>query len=398
MPSVQSQDNNISISVKNGTNAGGIRTANNQAEYWSEKSKQWAVGEGVIEDGKYSSKHYAESVSGAATEAVSDINTATTEANTQITNATSSAISQINEAKRQVIFGFGDTPVTYGVYTDMPMGTSNWLSADSDDTEFLAEEYPDFWSLLNETYEGDTNYDIKICTATEAEEMLDGLTGADLIMAKNKLAYYFIIDTVNATFKLPKCVDNNRCIGNPDIEVKAGESNHGGVYTTSMRGKYFECSPLVRLEKATKTVNGQTVTYHKATQWNDPTEVLTPEIIEQDWRSFYGVSLTASLAEELINKLYYTQVYIAKNIGGVGEIKLQICGCAAGAGLLEGTTTQATFGVPLYDGSRTDTDGCECNIPNGETESYLMYAIEGYTPIPDIADYNLSSKLWIKVM
>ena len=390
--------NSGNIYVTGGTNAGAVRTANNQAEYWSNKAKQWAIGDGAIEGNYHSSKHYAEEVSSTATTAVSDINAAKSEANTQITDATNSAISQINEAKRQAIFGFTEVPVTYGIYTDMPVNTNKWISADSDEDEFLAEDYQSFWTLLNETYNGETDYDIKVCTAAEAEEMLDGLSGTDLLLAKRNLAYYFIIDTVNATFKLPKCVDDNRCIGKPDITARAGESNHGGVWMTSMRGKYFECSALVRLEKATKTVNGQTVTYHKATQWNDSTEVLTPEVVEVDWRSFYGVTLTATLGQELMNGLYSAKVFLGKNVGGEGELNLQICGNAKGVGLLEGTTTQATFGIPLYDGSRTDTDGCEDNIPSGETESYLMFTIEGYAPVPDIADYNLNSKLWIKVM
>lgn len=390
--------NSGNIYVTGGTNAGAVRTANNQAEYWAEKSKQWAIGDGAIEGNYHSSKHYAEEVSSTATTAVSDINAAKSEANTQITEATNSAISQINEAKRQAIFGFEEIPVSYGIYTDMPISTDKWISTDSDDTEFLAEDHQEFWNLLNETYSGETDYDIKVCTAAEAEEMLDGLTGTDLIIAKNKLAYYFIIDTLNATFKLPKCVGEERCIGKSDIEVMAGQSNHGGVYTTSMRGKYFECSAIVRLEKATKTVSGETVTYHKATQYNDTTEYLTPSEQTIDGKTMYGITLTATLAQELINSYYHANIYIAKNVGGEGELNLKICGVAHGVGTINSTTTQTTFAIPMYDGERTDTDGCAANIPDGEDESYLMYTIEGYAEIPDIADYNLNSKLWIKVV
>lgn len=390
--------NSGNIYVTGGTNAGAVRTANNQAEYWSEKSKQWAVGEGVIEGSNHSSKHYAESVSSTAADAVSNINSTKDEATAQITSATNSAISQINEAKRQVLFGLTEIPVTYGIYTDMPMDMDKWLYANSDDTEFLAEDYPEFWSLLQETLDGETDYDIDVCTTSDAADMVSGLSGVDLIMANNKLAYYFIVDNTNNTFKIPKCVRDERCIGKSDIAAIAGQSNHGGVYTTSMRGKYFECSAIVRLEKATKTVSGETVTYHKATQYNNTTTYLTPTEQTINGKTMYGLTLTATLAQELMNSYYHANIYIGKNVGGEGELDLKICGVAHGVGTINSTTTQTTFAVPMYDGERTDTDGCAANIPDGETESYLMYTIEGYAEIPDIADYNLNSKLWIKVV
>jgi hypothetical protein len=60
MVDVSSQNNSVSINVSSGGNSASINATPDMAQYYSEKSREWAISNRIVDNTDYSSKYYAE--------------------------------------------------------------------------------------------------------------------------------------------------------------------------------------------------------------------------------------------------------------------------------------------------------------------------------------------------
>lgn len=60
MVDVSSQNNSVSINVSSGGNSANIKATPDMAQYYSEKSREWAISTRIVDNTDYSSKYYAE--------------------------------------------------------------------------------------------------------------------------------------------------------------------------------------------------------------------------------------------------------------------------------------------------------------------------------------------------
>ena len=60
MIDVSSQNNSVSINVSSGGNSASIKATPDMAQYYSEKSREWAISNRIVDNIDYSSKYYAE--------------------------------------------------------------------------------------------------------------------------------------------------------------------------------------------------------------------------------------------------------------------------------------------------------------------------------------------------
>ena len=398
MPRVQSQDNNISVSVTGSASAGSVRATNSQAEYWADKSKAWAISDELVDNTDYSSKFYANQSKEAYENLADDIGDLTEESLATIEDAKNNAI---NEIYTQI----SDIPLAYGAWSELPMG-ENWLKVDSDGKTVLKTDYPKLWVLLKNILDGSLSCsEIGVISATEYDEIVSGATEEDLPFILDKLAYYYVLDLANETIQIPKLVDPRRLIGCKRAVVAADANNAGGCYLIYNNGEYEEYSFIARLEKATRTVNGQSVAYHKVTQWDDPTTefTLTP-VSEHSWTKIYTGG-SADFTNKLRNAKGNTYINYAFKVDPEGEVDIGNIKAQSGYPNYEISnrdTEGFDFSIRVYDDRYTYTgdiigEKLEDCIPDGETEAFLISEVYGTVHVPNIADYNGEYRLYIKV-
>lgn len=296
----------------------------------------------------------------------------------------------------------GDVPVGYSLFSEHSLG-AGWIADGNSATTFSATAYPVLWDMLTKVYNGTVTFsDMKVCTEAEATAMTANLTGSELVTAKQNLAFYFVINTTDQTFKLPRCAPKNRCIGQNESAVIGFAGKYGGSGSVSDFGYYTETGNLVRIVKATKTVNGETVTYHRAYQWCDDTDEYTAQdVTEDNIITFHGVGIHCDTTQELASDNYYMYACIAKDTGVTesnGKKVLEIVGLAKGIFCMDGDATGFDLAVPLYDETIEATAEAEANIPEGETEAYIVYVIQGIVAPPEVSSYNLSTRLYTRAV
>ena len=112
MVDISSQNNKINITVSSSGNAANTNVTPDYAQYYSEKSKEWAISNKIVDNTDYSSKYYANEskkqadISTAKTAevvesgntAVSNIESARDNAITDITNQESLSVDNVNTA------------------------------------------------------------------------------------------------------------------------------------------------------------------------------------------------------------------------------------------------------------------------------------------------------------
>ena len=139
MPNAQSTNSTITIKVSSTNSSNPVQSSNSMAQYWSDKSREWAISENIVDGVDYSSKHYAQissvnadktsadlvsitsikaeateeiqvagtevlgSISEAQTEALETITSSATEATLNIDIAEENALATINSAKTEVL-------------------------------------------------------------------------------------------------------------------------------------------------------------------------------------------------------------------------------------------------------------------------------------------------------
>lgn len=131
MVDVSSQNNSVSINVSSGGNSASIKATPDMAQYYSEKSREWAISNRIVDNTDYSSKYYAEKSKESETKAenyersviekynsyvevsnqaetelqtlkddsISQINTVTSSGISDIANKASEAVTEINAKK-----------------------------------------------------------------------------------------------------------------------------------------------------------------------------------------------------------------------------------------------------------------------------------------------------------
>jgi len=406
MPNVQSQNNNISVNVSGGYNSGTVKVINDMSQYYANKAKEWAISEDAVEGSNHSSKYYAEQAQTAYDNLEANIDTLTEESIEEITTVKDNAIEEINETKVNVIIGASDIPLAFGAWSETPMG-DNWLKVDSDGKTVSKADYPKLWTLLTNILDGNmSSSDINVCTPEQYEEWQEAETEETAADIEYSLAHYYVVDVIAETIKLPKLVSKNRIIGCNEVPVIGEANTKGGCYIIYNTGRYEEYQFVLRLEKATKTVSGSTKNYHKVTQWNDSTTVLTPTSETTGGLTKLSVSITSTLTNALKdNKHSHIFVKCASLIDSEGDVDI--------------SNASAFMLYPAYCECFEDTDDYNCCfriydeqypsereinynklpdcIPTGETETYLMAELSGYVPAPDIEDYNGDYRLYIKV-
>lgn len=112
MVDVSSQNKNINVTASSIGTAGNINVTSDMVRYWSEKSKQWAISDRLIDDEDYSSKYYAnqskqnaqkvedtvQEVINTANSALSDIGSAKDSAISDITSQENISVENVNTA------------------------------------------------------------------------------------------------------------------------------------------------------------------------------------------------------------------------------------------------------------------------------------------------------------
>ena len=135
MVDVSSQNNSVSINVSSSGNSASIKATPDTALYYSEKSREWAISDRIVDGKDYSSKYYAnkaqtsannaktyadnaqsvlvqvqnvgsevvEEINTTKTSAVSSVNTTKTSAITEINNTKTTAVNAVNTSKNQAL-------------------------------------------------------------------------------------------------------------------------------------------------------------------------------------------------------------------------------------------------------------------------------------------------------
>ena len=91
MVDVSSQNNSVSVNVSTGGTSASIKATPDMAQYYSEKSREWAISNRIVENIDYSSKYYAEKSKESATSALSSAE--------QAKSVKEQAIEEINSLK-----------------------------------------------------------------------------------------------------------------------------------------------------------------------------------------------------------------------------------------------------------------------------------------------------------
>ena len=95
MVDISSQNNKINITVSSSGNTANTNVTPDYAQYYSEKSKEWAISNKIVDNTDYSSKHYANESKKQA-----DISTAKT---TEVVESGNNAVSNIESARDNAI-------------------------------------------------------------------------------------------------------------------------------------------------------------------------------------------------------------------------------------------------------------------------------------------------------
>ena len=96
MVDISSQNNKINVTVSSSGNTANTNVTPDYAQYYSEKSKEWAISNRIVDNTDYSSKYYANESKKQA-----DISTAKT---TEVVESGNTAVSNIENARDNAIF------------------------------------------------------------------------------------------------------------------------------------------------------------------------------------------------------------------------------------------------------------------------------------------------------
>jgi hypothetical protein len=175
MVNVGSQDNQINITVSSGGNTSSVNATPDMAMYYSDKAKEWATSNRIVDGQDFSSKYYAKQSSESATQAgkakelvleakdvavseiaqESEIQKQTLNANAQEQISTLQEISQVEQQELQSIVNhintgkavyIGETAPTDDVY-------SVWVSPEDNEIDLEIQE-------IKESLEGVVNTDL----------------------------------------------------------------------------------------------------------------------------------------------------------------------------------------------------------------------------------------------
>ena len=238
MVDISSQNNKINVTVLSSGNTANTNVTPDYAQYYSEKSKEWAISNRIVDNTGYSSKYYANEskkqadISTAkATEVVESGNTAVS----NIESARNNALSTVNQGVNQL-----NTTITEGVET------IETLQADS-----LAEITTNKETALSEISQAETNVltnidTSKLNTLAQIEELANlsieniNATGIDTKVSKSgdtmtgdlniKTSSGGKLNLKNSTIAYADTVSANTYFGNLFIQDKNNESV--GVFET----------------------------------------------------------------------------------------------------------------------------------------------------------------------
>lgn len=318
---------------------------------------------------------------------------------------------QFDEANKNNQIQNDELYITDEIYTEIPIGFGQWSEshpgdnwAEVTDDYVSKDDYPEIWdiliAILDEEY---SNKRFKVVTAEKAAEMLDTEIEWKKTAAEQKLLYSYIVDRENNQFKFPLAIEEGKSIGDCDETVIAGPSLYNGCYSISSKGAYFELGTFVRLEKQSVVVDDITYNYHKVTRWDDSTiEIPTAEgscgIIEHNTIPL----IVGYSANEMINNKYIIKFYntrISDEVGPDEETLYDIERLYPHEIVGECTNREFCASLVIFDERNDDylNETLEKMIPEGETETVIVYTINGYVKPPKVADYNVRNRLYIKV-
>lgn len=140
MVDVSSQNNSVSINVSTSGNSASIKATPDMAQYYSEKSREWATSNRIVDGIDYSSKHYANKANESATKAEKVIEDVKTEAQTQI--STIQQVSQLEQEEIQEIINHIDNGKAVYMGEDEPTDPiySVWVSPEDNNVDLEIQE------------------------------------------------------------------------------------------------------------------------------------------------------------------------------------------------------------------------------------------------------------------
>ena len=137
MVDVSSQNNSVSINISSSGNSASIKATPDTAMYYSEKAREWAISNRIVDNEDYSSKYYANKAKESASSSESYVEDVRIIFNS-FTEVSEQAISELNEAKDVAIADFNVVAnEALAEYTEI----SNQIKQENSEASKLAKDW-----------------------------------------------------------------------------------------------------------------------------------------------------------------------------------------------------------------------------------------------------------------
>ena len=307
-----------------------------------------------------------------------------------------------------------DIPLLFGIWSEETLDPSYHIVEDN--VELSADRYPKVWETLIGILDGAiTCTDIKVCTVDDVETITNsGTRDWEYIKGLQKIAYYYIVDRTNRTFKLPRCLPSSRVLGDDVVHVIYNYTDKG-EYSVMNDGFYKETGLFAWLFRDSKTVTETkdeesvevTYEYHRPTNWSGETDIET-EIIDTNPYKLYVKTkeITYDTALELINNKFSFDVEyceLCNDLSDDGTPVYKPVHSYVGENSRETvkTTNSVSTKLTVYDGqykaNQASNDLLQLCMPSGVDKCLLVCNIDGYVVPPMVSEYTTNYRLYIKV-
>ena len=307
-----------------------------------------------------------------------------------------------------------DIPLLFGIWSEETLDPSYHVVEDN--VELSADRYPKVWETLIGILDGTiTCTDIKVCTVDDVETITNsGTRDWEHIKGLQKIAYYYIVDRTNRTFKLPRCLPSSRVLGDDVVHVIYNYTDKG-EYSVMNDGFYKETGLFAWLFRDSKTVTETkdeesvevTYEYHRPTNWSGETDIETEVIDTNPYKLYVKTKeITYDTALELINNKFSFDVEyceLCNDLSDDGTPVYKPVHSYVGENSRETvkTTNSVSTKLTVYDGqykaNQASNDLLQLCMPSGVDKCLLVCNIDGYVVPPMVSEYTTNYRLYIKV-
>lgn len=243
------------VSLSTTTTSKQVNVSKDSSGYYSYLAKQWAVGEGEIEDNYFSSRHYAleaskqisETTSALRKEVEHQVQLARTEAQKAEEKANELLSASKAETDLSNLTENGINFLKTNTYAP-PLGSFAWFDHAPENTgwavsnfEWLNKGYEGFWKLLIEQYNagsdesetiGNTEISYKKTPNGWKIVTTDELDNINAVYLATGRAWYYLLDLENEQFRLPRQLSSALTRSSVSKTVPVIGTGYGiGLYT-----------------------------------------------------------------------------------------------------------------------------------------------------------------------